>query len=84
MNFFAEPASFDLSFDYDCNGVIEREHEVVTNCGGLLASCERAPSFLTALPDCGRTGEWGTCKMGLLGLVCENDVVVRDRVMRCR
>ncbi len=64
--------NLELGFDYDCSTMLEREFPTAVSCSALaLGSCVVPDGFLSPLPACGDTGDWGSCKSN--GLSCVPD-----------
>jgi hypothetical protein len=91
VRFFATPYTDESgtpSFDYDCSGEPELEHELSgLACNGLLPGVclatvgwqDREP------PPCGETGSFATCRtigLGAAALACYAEVASRSQ--RCR
>jgi hypothetical protein len=75
MDFFGAPRA-DGSFDYDCNGVIEKQY-VALDCSGAL--CTNQDEGIAADVDCGKEAELGSCG----GIPCRF-VASGKKIQACR
>lgn len=85
--YFAERSPNEhVGFDYNCNGLLERDPiqgTSVLSCLDLnLLACTQQQGFNPTLPPCGQVGRWVECR-GILGLCSayELDAAV---IARCR
>ncbi len=84
MGWFETPRAGG-SYDYNCNNLEDREFPTATRCGSLnLTQCVQQPQgFLGTVPPCAQKGPWGNCRKDSLGLLCEDNVITVDKVVRC-
>jgi len=85
-----EPTYFDtaaktVGFDYDCSSTLDRDPSQAksVDCSIFsLAACDTSvQGFLGAIPECGNSASWGTCKRGTL--TCDPDPR-GNQTMRCK
>jgi hypothetical protein len=81
---YFDKASLRVSFDYDCNDLLDPQYAKPISCSSLaVLGCNAGPQgFLSKLPACGEMGRWGTCKPS--GVSCVDDVRDPNRVLRCK
>jgi hypothetical protein len=74
-------------WDYDCNGKPDPEFPTPVNCSLLsLLNCNpEADAFLgSTTPQCGQTGNFGHCVKDTLNLVCKEQIVEPNKIMKCK
>jgi hypothetical protein len=59
-SFFKKPAKLSLSYDYNCDGVEEKQYTDVTDCDGACGDIA-VSGWANKVPDCGEKGTWATC-----------------------
>jgi len=66
-------------FDYDCNGVEQKELTVTGKCSGLL--CDYTAGWSGSVPACGQTGNWlNGCKTGFF--TCDEQKISKTQMCR--
>ncbi len=70
------------SFDYDCDGVEERQHTSLFKCVRVGSTCEVTPGWSASVPACGTLGTWVT-KCLLFSTSCIPNTSTKI-VQRCR
>jgi hypothetical protein len=82
--YYATP-SLHRGFDYDCSGAPTRDPLIDKrqDCSVAAVTCNTTSNgFLVPIPECGATGDWGTCSKLLLplGLTCSNSKIGTQQV----
>ncbi len=79
-DYFVEPNDI-VGFDYNCSKTDDREFDTPIDCS-LLQACDTVTQgFLTSLPTCGESADWGTCKKSALN-TCASETLSQKQ-LRC-
>jgi len=80
---FFDEKSEGGTFDYNCDGDIERRDPLLGTCPGLvLGQCPTAEGF-QMLVGCGQEGPWAECVKAPSGLSCQQSFLY-DKITSCR
>jgi hypothetical protein len=74
-----------MSFDWNCDDTAEKRYTTVLDCPLLSRLSCRGEGWASATgaPDCGAVGEWASCQVSVLLLLCE-EASLGTRVQSCR
>ncbi len=71
------------TFDYDCSGAETAELARLVDCGALApVVCAASSGWRGAVPACGSTGSFATCRSVALGLLCTDSASSRTQACR--
>jgi hypothetical protein len=60
---FTWTSSYSVVYDWNCNGVVERDYPINLKCGGtVLTGCTGGQGYKGAGPNCGNSDDYFECK----------------------